>query len=135
MILLEETAGDPKSIQGLNNTQDTRTHAEYYHIFSLSKEENYQRWEKINRTDTEDKAPNVLSFRPVNLLFNQKFKKEGKISRQDDLNCRLLFLPAMVEIPRVTPMESSICVPWRTDENRGEQTQWRKTSRRRRLDL
>lgn len=29
----------------------------------------------------------------------------------------LAFLPAMVEIPRVTPIESSIWVPWRTEEN------------------
>lgn len=28
-----------------------------------------------------------------------------------------MFLPAMVEMPRVTPIESSICVPWRRGES------------------
>lgn len=31
-----------------------------------------------------------------------------------------MLLPAMVEIPKVTPIESSICVPWRT----GERLRW-----------
>lgn len=40
----------------------------------------------------------------------------------DFIVTRLLyvFLPAMVEIPRVTPIESSICVPWRTEQSETE---------------
>lgn len=123
--LLEKTAGDLKSIQGLNNTQDTHTHAECYHIFSFK----WRRKPSEMRGRNQRTSGAVWSKTSVSLLLifcsftiQSIIKKDWKVRRQDHLDCRCLFLPAMVEIPRVTPIESSICVPWRTDDNRREQT-------------
>lgn len=68
--LLEKTAGDLKSIQGLNNTQDTHTHAECYHIFSF-------KWrrkpsEMRGRLELSDQRLQCLScWFSVHLQFNQ----------------------------------------------------------------